>query len=128
MAQIAPLFLLLLLFNCTPVLSQNGSVNGFISFAATQVVVDENTGVSFTTVRLPLVREVGSSGNVFATVDVSYWSVSCCDEVQHNCTSKIQTASGKFILYTNLLKINSLTWLFVQLSLSVQTHDGPTCG
>ena len=90
--------------------------------------MDENTGVSFTTVRLPLVREVGSSGNVFATVDVSYWSVSCCDEVQHNCTSRIQTASGKFILYTNLLKINSLTWLFVQLSLSVQTHDGPTCG
>ena len=72
MGQIAPLFLILLLFNCTPVLSQNGSVNGFISFAATQVVVDENTGVSFTTVQLPLVREVGSSGNVFATVDVSY--------------------------------------------------------
>ena len=69
--QIAPLFLLLL-FNCTLVLSQNGSVNGFISFAATQMVVDENTGMSFTTVRLPLVREVGSSGNVFATVIVSY--------------------------------------------------------
>ena len=79
----APLFLLLLLFNCTPVLSQNGSVNGFISFAVTQVVVDENTGGLFTTVRLPLVREVGSSGNVIATVTVSITDL--CHATMNHC-------------------------------------------
>ena len=79
----APLFLLLLLLNCTPVLSQNGSVNGFISFAVTQVVVDENTGGLFTTVRLPLVREVGSSGNVIATVTVSITDL--CHATMNHC-------------------------------------------
>lgn len=46
-------------------------MNGFISFSVTQLVVDENTGASFTTVQLPLIREVGTTGTVLATVDVS---------------------------------------------------------
>jgi len=68
-------FLLLLLSALLPeqgsAQSPNGQVNGFISFSVTQLVVDENTGASFTTVQLPLIREVGTSGTVLATVDVS---------------------------------------------------------
>ena len=71
----APFLLLFLLCALLPeqgsTQSPNGQESGFISFAITRLVVDENVGVSFTTVQIPLVREVGSSGIVLATVDVS---------------------------------------------------------
>ena len=74
-AVVAAPFLLLLLSVALPeqgsAQSPNGQVNGFISFSVTQLVVDENAGASFTTVQLPLIREVGTSGTVLATVDVS---------------------------------------------------------
>ena len=50
-----------------------GDVNGFISFAQPRLIVDEGLSTqTFTTVSIPLVREGGTSGNVFVTITVSY--------------------------------------------------------
>ena len=49
-----------------------GDVNGFISFAQPSLVVDEGPSTqTFTTVSIPLIREGGTSGNVFVTITVS---------------------------------------------------------
>ena len=49
-----------------------GSVNGFINFAQPSLTVDEGPATqTFTTVSIPLVREGGTTGNVFATLSVS---------------------------------------------------------
>lgn len=49
-----------------------GAVNGFINFAQTRLVVDEGPATqTFTTVSIPLVREGGTTGNVFVTLTVS---------------------------------------------------------
>ena len=51
----------------------NGEVFGFVSFAVSELTVEEGApGATGTTiVRIPLVREVGSSGVVLATIEVS---------------------------------------------------------
>ena len=50
-----------------------GTVNGFINFAQPSLIVDEGLSTqTFTTVAIPLVREGGTTGNVFVTITVSY--------------------------------------------------------
>ena len=49
----------------------NGQVHGFVSFSTTRVEVQEDSGNPVTTIQLPLVREVGSTGTILATVEVS---------------------------------------------------------
>ena len=50
-----------------------GDVNGFISFAQPSLIVDEGSSTqTFTTVSIPLVREGGTTGNVFVSITVSY--------------------------------------------------------
>ena len=49
----------------------DGTVYGFVSFSTTRVEVQEDSGNLFTTVQLPLVREVGTTGPIIATVEVS---------------------------------------------------------
>jgi hypothetical protein len=49
-----------------------GAVNGFINFAQSSLTVDEgSSSQTFTTVSIPLVREGGTTGNVFVTITVS---------------------------------------------------------
>ena len=48
----------------------NGQVHGFVSFSTGRVEVQEDSGNAVTTVQLPLIREVGSTGTVLATVEV----------------------------------------------------------
>lgn len=49
-----------------------GAVNGFINFAQPSLIVDEGLATqTFTTVSIPLVREGGTTGNVFVTITVS---------------------------------------------------------
>lgn len=49
----------------------NGQVYGFVSFSTDRVEVREDSGNAVTTVQLPLVRELGTTGTVLATVQVS---------------------------------------------------------
>ena len=52
--------------------SENGGTYGFINFAQLQLVVNEGTGqTGFTSVQIPLVREGGVTGQVFAGITVS---------------------------------------------------------
>lgn len=48
----------------------NGQVNGFVSFSTDRVEVQEDSGNTVTTVQLPMVREVGTTGTIIATVQV----------------------------------------------------------
>ena len=48
----------------------NGQVYGFVSFSTDRVEVHEDSGNEVTTVQLPLIREVGATGTVLATVEV----------------------------------------------------------
>lgn len=53
-------------------LGQDGGTHGFLNFAQSQLLVTEGTGQSgFTTVQIPLVREGGVTGQVFAGLSVS---------------------------------------------------------
>ena len=47
-----------------------GAVNGFISFGAAHLTVDEDTGSAFTAVQIPFSRTAGSSGTVVVTFQV----------------------------------------------------------
>ena len=49
----------------------NGQVYGFVSFSTERVEAREDSGNAVTTVQLPLVRELGTTGTVLATVQVS---------------------------------------------------------
>lgn len=49
----------------------DGTVYGFVSFSTSRVEVQEDSGNFVTTAQLPLVREVGSTGQILATVQVS---------------------------------------------------------
>ena len=56
----------------TAVGQQDGGTHGFINFAQSQLVVNEGTGqTGFTSVQIPLVREGGVTGQVFAGITVS---------------------------------------------------------
>ncbi len=56
----------------TAVGQQDGGTHGFINFAQLQLVVNEGTGqTGFTSVQIPLVREGGVTGQVFAGITVS---------------------------------------------------------
>ena len=48
----------------------NGQVYGFVSFSTQRVEVEEDSGNAVTTVQLPLIREVGTTGTILATVEV----------------------------------------------------------
>ncbi len=53
-------------------LGQDGGTHGFLNFAQSQLVVTEGTRqTGFTTVQIPLVREGGVTGEVFAGISVS---------------------------------------------------------
>lgn len=47
-----------------------GAVNGFISFGASRLTVDEDTATAFTAVQIPFSRTIGSQGNVVVTFQV----------------------------------------------------------
>ena len=72
MRLVFPLFLLLPFYVST-VNGQtpDGQVYGFVSFSTERVEVDEDSGNTVTTVQLPLVREVGTTGTILATIGVS---------------------------------------------------------
>ena len=62
--------LLLVCSLAVPILS-TGVENGFISFKFSKLAANEDSNADFTTVSLPFIREVGSSGNVLVTFKVS---------------------------------------------------------
>ena len=49
---------------------ENGQVHGFVSFSTARVEVQEDSGNAVTTVQLPMIREVGTTGTILATVQV----------------------------------------------------------
>ncbi len=51
--------------------SDDGQVHGFISFSLPELTVSEETSEQTVTVEVPLVRQVGTTGRVLATVAVS---------------------------------------------------------
>ncbi len=56
----------------TAIGQQDGGTHGFLNFAQSQLVVTEGTGqTGFTSVQIPLVREGGVTGQVFAGLSVS---------------------------------------------------------
>ena len=72
MADRAALLGLLLAFSVSFACGQeeNGQIYGFVSFSEARVEVQEDSGNAVTTVQLPMVREVGSTGTILATVQV----------------------------------------------------------
>ena len=77
--QLGIIVSLLLLHLGDPALAQDGQTNGFISFAVSRLEVEEDgSDPAFTTVSIPFLREVGTSGRVFASLNVS-WSPCSCD-------------------------------------------------
>ena len=48
-----------------------GDVNGYISFGASHVTVEEDTGAQFTAVQIPFIRTGGTVGNVVITFQVN---------------------------------------------------------
>ena len=71
MRLIFPLVLSLSLMVCTVKGQEpNGQVYGFVSFSTDRVEVHEDSGNAVTTVQLPLIREVGTTGIILATVEV----------------------------------------------------------
>ena len=57
----------------------NGQVHGFVSFSTQRVEVQEDSGNAVTTVQLPMVREVGTTGTILATVQVRLILRFLCD-------------------------------------------------
>ena len=62
--------LLLVCSLAVPIFS-TGVENGFISFKFSKLAANEDSNADFTTVSLPFIREVGSSGSVVVTFEVS---------------------------------------------------------
>ena len=72
MQLVFPLVLLLpFLLSTADGQTPDGQVYGFVSFSTERVEVHEDSGNTVTTVQLPLIREVGSTGTILATVEVS---------------------------------------------------------
>ena len=60
------------LFSCVLHLgAATGDVNGYISFGASHVTVEEDTGAQFTAVQIPFIRTGGTVGNVVITFQVN---------------------------------------------------------
>lgn len=55
-------------FTCAQ--EHNGQLHGFVSFSTDRVEVQEDSGNVVTTVQLPMIREVGTTGTIIATVQV----------------------------------------------------------
>ena len=57
----------------------DGQTYGFVSFSTESVEVQEDSGNTVTTVQLPMVREVGTTGTILATVEVTYAGLCALD-------------------------------------------------
>ena len=74
LCQLSIIVSLLLFHLGGPVLAQSpeGQTHGFVSFAVSRLEVEEDGSDSeFTTALIPFLREVGTTGVVFATMTVS---------------------------------------------------------
>lgn len=60
-----------LLLHTAEAQSDDGRTYGFISFAVTELVADEDSNSAYTTISIPFVREIGSQGSVVVTYRVS---------------------------------------------------------